>query len=161
MDKKVIDIMLNNIMLEKAIMKLYPDLEYVYMKPILNTIITTRQDLLIDEAKHLFKTHIPKIYGLIDWELYYEYCVISDYLIRFEEQTGLTGQKLLDELSKGEIGRDDMRELLDTLANSYYRDFVDLFKQHFSKEMIEENSVDTHRKYIEREKKLKRILTMI
>ena len=161
MAKKVIDIMLNNIMLEKAIIKLYPDLEYVYMKPILNSIITTRRDLLIDEAKHLFNTHIPKIYGLIDWDLYYEYCVISDYLIRFEEKSGLTGGKLLDKLSDNKISWTDMRELLGVLTNNNYREYVKLFKTHFSKEMIEENSLETHKKFVEREKKLKRILEMV
>ncbi len=161
MANKVINILLNNVTLEKVIVKLYPDLEYKYMKTILNFLIYSKKDLLIDEMKNLYKKHIPKIYELIDWDLYYDYCIINDYLGRFEEKTGLVGSDLLNELSNNKIGWMTMQELMSALRRSDHRTFVKLFKQHFRHEMIEENSLETHTKYVEREKKLKRILSQV
>lgn len=161
MKDKGIDLMLNNIMLEKTIIKLYPDLNINDMIKILNSLITTKRDLNIDDTRILFKKHIPKIYNLIDWKIYYEYCVINDYLERFEKETGLTGTDLLSKLSNNSIGWINMNSMMNYLQNSNYKHFITEFKKNFSKEMIEENSIDTHIQYVEREKKLKRILSFV
>lgn len=160
MNKKGIDIMLNNIILEKTIKKLYPDLEIKYIIQILNSLIYSKRNLEIDKTRLLFEKHILKISNLIDWKLYYEYCVINNYLERFEKETGLTGSDLLYKLSNNKIGWNNISSIKSYLQNSDYYRFIDEFKKHFSKEMIEENSFDTHLKHIEIEKKLKKILSL-
>lgn len=154
---KGISIMMSNIILEKSIINIYPNLEQKYIIEILNSLIYTKRDLTIDEAKILFEKHIPKISQLINWKLYYEYCVINDYLTRFEKETGLVGIELLEKLNN-KITFGEIKNMIFLLNHSEYFKFVTMFKKHFSKEIIEENSVDTHKMYIEREKKLKRIL---
>jgi len=135
---------------DKELVKYYPNMTLLEVVTLKNMITNVNYNNISD-IKTEFNKQIPLIYDMIDWDLYREIILIESYFEHTKNKTGLNGIESLQKLCEN-VSYQDYKKLLDIIADKHYPAMAKEFKKHFSEELLK------YKNYLQREKKLKRII---